>query len=299
MIRLFLLLALLGCGCTWFGSNPVVPSDGSETDDPAGESDTTEAPEDPVSDPPPDTADPTEDTGDATEETGPQACGNGTVEPPETCDDGNTVTEYCGRGSDCLADCSLFQGMCGNSETDPGESCDDGNDDSMDACTTSCTLNNRSVGSPCRCTGSECSTFDFTAGTIEGCDNVPEMDTEIGALACLRSMSLEPYSTEAVFFPEGYCSLLALECEGSLCILINSVGNVEAFHCPDPYVTQTIIYSVTDTEIRFRVCLEACESPADCRWNAEEDSGACGEMGCLPHTDAPLLGVCKDARNFF
>jgi cysteine-rich repeat protein len=306
MPRLLFLLVLLGAGCDWFGSTPVEPSDGFETDDPADgadEADTAEIPadqagdEDPVTDFPADSRDPVEETFDSPDEIGPQVCGNGMVEPPEVCDDGNTVTEYCGRN--CLADCSLYEGLCGDGASNPGEACDDGNDDSMDACTTSCTLNNRTVGSPCRCTGPGCSSMDFTAGSIQGCENMPEMDPSTGAPACLRSLTFSPFGTESLYFPGGYCSYLAIECEGLLCSFVPSVGNVEDFHCPDPFVTQTVIYTAADLTLRMRFCLLACESPADCRWNAEEDSGACGQMDCLPHTDAPLLSVCKDARNTF
>ena len=35
-------------------------------------------------------------------------CGNSIIDEGEACDDGNNVTEFCGRSEDCLGDCSLL-----------------------------------------------------------------------------------------------------------------------------------------------------------------------------------------------
>jgi len=57
-------------------------------------------------------------------------CGNGRIDPAETCDDGNFAS---GDGCDprCLAE-------CGNGRQDPNEACDDGNLAPNDACTDQC-----------------------------------------------------------------------------------------------------------------------------------------------------------------
>lgn len=48
-------------------------------------------------------------------------CGNGTIEAPEACDDGNTVAnDY------CAADCSAITGSCGDGVVQSNETCDDG-----------------------------------------------------------------------------------------------------------------------------------------------------------------------------
>lgn len=65
-----------------------------------------------------------EDCGTCSDDCGTCICGNGTQEGPEACDDGNTVTEYCGDGTVqnsrfCNADCTA--------ELDLTEACDDGN----------------------------------------------------------------------------------------------------------------------------------------------------------------------------
>lgn len=64
-------------------------------------------------------------------------CGNGVVDPGETCDDENTQS-----GDGCRADC-LKAEVCGDGALDLGEGCDEGtaNADTLDAlCRTDCTL---------------------------------------------------------------------------------------------------------------------------------------------------------------
>jgi cysteine-rich repeat protein len=60
-------------------------------------------------------------------------CGNGTVETPELCDDGNLVS-----GDGCDANCTPTG--CGNHVVTAGEQCDDGNLVSGDCCSASCQL---------------------------------------------------------------------------------------------------------------------------------------------------------------
>ncbi|MBV9946498.1 MAG: DUF4215 domain-containing protein, partial [Myxococcales bacterium] len=63
-------------------------------------------------------------------------CGNGTVEPPEQCDDGQARNGT--PGDPCDAHCRK---ACGNGVRDPGEQCDDGkNDGSYGTCLPNCTL---------------------------------------------------------------------------------------------------------------------------------------------------------------
>jgi cysteine-rich repeat protein len=90
------------------------------------------------------------DTGSVTPDVGIAACGNGVLEPGETCDDGNA------NGLDgCSATCTLDPGglcptpgqpcklisFCGDGKRDPGEKCDLGiNDGRYGSCSPSCTL---------------------------------------------------------------------------------------------------------------------------------------------------------------
>jgi len=58
------------------------------------------------------------------------SCGNGTLDPGEACDDGNTRS-----GDGCPADCTP---PCGDGVLDPGEACDDGNTLDGDGCSADC-----------------------------------------------------------------------------------------------------------------------------------------------------------------
>ena len=62
-------------------------------------------------------------------------CGNGTVEGDETCDDGNTID-----GDGCSSECQEEETgpVCGNGVVEDGEECDDGNTDSGDGCSAGC-----------------------------------------------------------------------------------------------------------------------------------------------------------------
>lgn len=61
-------------------------------------------------------------------------CGNGTVEPGESCDLGTANSML--PNALCRADCSTAR--CGDRITDSGEECDDGNRFSFDGCTSTC-----------------------------------------------------------------------------------------------------------------------------------------------------------------
>jgi cysteine-rich repeat protein len=92
-----------------------------------------------------------------------QSCGNGTTDPDEDCDDGNTVSgdgcsdvctlettcgdgvtegrEQCDDGNVAAGDgCSpvCTEERCGSGYVDPGETCDDGNTASGDGCSAAC-----------------------------------------------------------------------------------------------------------------------------------------------------------------
>ena len=63
-------------------------------------------------------------------------CGDGTIQPPEKCDDGKNVNGT--AASKCDTSCRL---KCGNGTLDPGETCDNGvNDGSYGTCTPTCKL---------------------------------------------------------------------------------------------------------------------------------------------------------------
>jgi cysteine-rich repeat protein len=77
-------------------------------------------------------------------------CGNGIVEPPELCDDGNLVD-----GDGCDSNCTPTG--CGNGIVTAGEECDDGNTVSGDCCSATCMNENH----PPDCSGAEASVSDL------------------------------------------------------------------------------------------------------------------------------------------
>jgi len=86
-------------------------------------------------------------------------CGDGILEIPELCDDGNLDS-----GDGCDANCTLTG--CGNGIVTPGEACDDGNLASGDCCDASCAL--EAAGAPCD-DGDACTQSDQCAsGTCQG-----------------------------------------------------------------------------------------------------------------------------------
>jgi cysteine-rich repeat protein len=75
------------------------------------------------------------DATDTRPDTTPTACGNGTVEAGEACDDG--VANSGTRPDACRPDCT--EARCGDGVVDSGEGCDDGNSDGSDGCGNDCT----------------------------------------------------------------------------------------------------------------------------------------------------------------
>jgi cysteine-rich repeat protein len=65
----------------------------------------------------------------------PANCGNGDVESPEQCDDGNTM-----NCDGCSAQCKTETSVCGNGTLDCHEDCDDGNTTSGDGCSATCKI---------------------------------------------------------------------------------------------------------------------------------------------------------------
>ncbi len=68
-------------------------------------------------------------------------CGDGTKDPGEACDDGNT-----NDGDYCSADCSKQTGKCGDGKVQDNEACDDGNTNDGDYCSADCKHKTGSCG---------------------------------------------------------------------------------------------------------------------------------------------------------
>jgi cysteine-rich repeat protein len=195
---------------------------------------------------------------------------------------------------------------CGNGTLDAGEACDDGDTDSMDDCTTSCTVNDRHIGAPCTCTGYACDRLVPWEGTVVGCTNVASHADSTRTLACLRS-ARETTAGVEIYFAEGYCSLVAVGCVSMIsgaCDAIPQTGDVSSFTCPTGYEEMTEARSAAGglITVTTKSCHVICSSDADCRWKAEEETGSpwygsCGEYRCVPRGDTGAH-ICVDEQNF-
>ena len=90
-------------------------------------------------------------------------CADGTLDPGESCDDGNTAA-----GDDCRGDCTVE--VCGDGILDPQEGCDDGNAVADDCCSDVCSV--QVDGTPCD-DGDACTLLDSCdAGACTPAENV-------------------------------------------------------------------------------------------------------------------------------
>lgn len=282
--------------------------------------------------------------GDECDDVAAPTCGDSDVEICEPCDDGNEVTERPADEADsnaawtgCPRDCSVAFSTCGDGTIDPGEQCDDGakqgdadiefnadqTPDLDQSCSTSCTSNQHTVGAPCYSTAAELAPSDpnfsnFAHGLITGCGNLPTVDPSIGEHACARSM---PSVIGDLFFAGGYCTFMAMSCMcdydavpdcdlddfPGLCSITPAVGNTDAFDesvCPKGSVFIIIDQHVADRIVRTNICVETCESEADCRWHQWDPVfETWGQYHCLPQimpdiTLSDTTKICVDCRTF-
>lgn len=88
------------------------------------------------------------------------SCGDGVVEGPEACDDGNSA-----NGDGCDANCTVSG--CGNGVVVIGEACDDGNTIDGDGCDSNCTISD--CGNGVAANGEQCDDDNGVDG--DGCDS--------------------------------------------------------------------------------------------------------------------------------
>ncbi len=106
---------------------------------------------------------PTTSDSDGSSSTFSHVCGNGIVEPPEACDDGNDI-----QTDSCLDNCTLA--ACGDGFVHAGvEACDDGNDIDTDTCLSTCEA--------------ACCGDGVTWDGVEGCDDGNNVHTD----SCLNT----------------------------------------------------------------------------------------------------------------
>lgn len=231
---------------------------------------------------------------------GDAVCGDGVIAGDEACDDSNLTTELSTSknlplkydATACIDDCSLVLSLCGDGKVDPGEECDDGNPDSYDACTTSCTTNAKSFGSPCkRMCNQNCDT-DVTSGTFTGCENMPDVPNAEKVCYVSTKFNLAPR-----YFAEGMCAWTAQTCSGGiLCPKdVGTYANLKDCPAGTTLVDRTTMNIVT---VKTKVCQPTCESDADCRWGAWDAIWAKpGQYRCQVTADSAGVKICADEQN--
>ena len=121
-------------------------------------------------------------------------CGNGVIEPSETCDDGNaTAGDGCDStcqtqaGYTCAGAPSVCTFNCGNGTLQVGETCDDNNALGGDGCSAACAVESgyTCVGTPSVCT------LNCGNGTLQAGETCDDTNTTSGD-GCSSACAVEP-----------------------------------------------------------------------------------------------------------
>jgi formylglycine-generating enzyme required for sulfatase activity len=203
------------------------------------------------------------------------ACGNGVIDPGESCDGSDLGGETCGsQGFDagdlacdpdtCQFDTSGCTGECGDGVINDDEECDDGaNGDPCDGCLDDCTAHTNSCGDGYICGSEVCD------GSNLADDTCASQGFETGSLACqaectgfdTSGCSIDPSPVTWISIPGGSFDM------GSTAGLSDETP-VHAVSVPSFEMTQT---EVTVAQYGECVTTGACTEPAtgytDCNWN--------------------------------
>ncbi|MBO4349480.1 MAG: hypothetical protein J6A01_00850 [Proteobacteria bacterium] len=155
------------------------------------------------------------------------------------------------------------------------------------------------IGSPCTCEGDGCAMLGIPLpspvanATIKGCENVDLTGVEGGQLACLQTIPAAQASlAPPTYFPQGYCTISAVGCEGSIFCSSAAYGDVNKMAaCPSGSVMieSKFDYAIakSDSHIVNKTCAKTCNSDKDC-------NGA-GEMSCIKRDGVKF---CYNEQNF-
>lgn len=203
-------------------------------------------------------------------------CGNGTVEPPEACDDGNRQT-----GDYCSLDCSRVTGRCGDGIRQSNEACDG----FLDLyCNDTCTMSSGHCGD------------GQVQSPIESCDpgnlDSPGCSScEIGASSrCVGEPSLcgpstvdwdKPFNDYSRGDAEAYCTWLAAA----------QFGSASRVECPGFLVaTRLSLSECTNNIERFS---DSCIGPLRHILECMRGTDVCDAITAGPTNDR--LGACQQA----
>jgi len=164
--------------------------------------------------------------------------------------------------------------------------------------------NDQGIGSACACEGDLCTIAGmptFSRGTITGCDDVPK-NWPGAVLGCMQTSVDELNLGQEEFrFPQGFCTLMSVGCEGDDIVCNPSaVGDFEAMtSCPEGTVMITMgrDYSMAGTQstVTYKLCSPSCKDDADCRVDDYDDvADEPGQYHCMDTHDVKF---CYDARH--
>lgn len=186
----------------------------------------------------------------------PASCGNGIIEAPEQCDDGNQED-----GDACLNNCTLAR--CGDGVLWKGrEACDDGNKDNSDACLQDC--------NPARCGDG------FVQIGQEGCDDGNTVETD----ACLSDCTPARCGDAVIWLGREACD------DGNDRNEDNCLNTCRFNVCGDGFVGGPNEQCDDGNQIDNDGCTKDCKSPTcgDGILNGQEecdDGNADDNDGCL------------------
>lgn len=197
------------------------------------------------------------------------SCGDGVVQPGESCDQGEANAE---SGS-CKEDCT--ENVCGDGALGPGEGCDDGNLEDGDTCTSSCALPN-------------CGDGILDEG--EACDDGNAADDDACTSTCVEASCGDSFVQPGEACDDGATNsdhgACLTSCEAAECgdgFVHDAAGGDEACDdgntAPDDGCSPTCLFETCGNgEVEGG---EACDDGQ----NGNDDDGC---------TDACLLPVCGD-----
>ena len=158
------------------------------------------------------------------------------------------------------------------------------------------------IGAPCSCAGDGCDQMGMpvpTGGTISGCEGVPG-DWTGAELACLRTNASGV--GEPSWFANGFCTVMAVECEGASTICDGSdVGSFDSMTaCPagSALITGSVELTVMGqtATITSKLCAPSCDDVGECRED-ETDPALDGEPSQYECHELDGARFCYDPRN--
>ena len=172
-------------------------------------------------------------------------------------------------------------------------------------------INNQTnwIGAPCSCEGKGCEVASVPLpvpinkdeninGKIIGCENIDMTQVTGGALACIPSIHPDLAGmAPPTYFPQGYCSVAAVSCEGSSFCYAARYGNPDQMTaCPagSTMISAVFRYPIMgdDSIIVEKMCTKTCKSDDDCN--------KAGEISCIKRNDkdGKEHNFCYNEKNY-